>query len=76
VIARVPVINGEMGEINCADTFINPLMNWLDARATGCLAWAGSARWACAVGPILITSYASTPTRCGAGYRAHLCSLS
>jgi hypothetical protein len=75
VIAKVPVIDGEMGEINCADTFINPLMNWLDARDTSYLAWAWSARWACAVGPSLITGYAGTPTRYGAGYRAHLRTL-
>jgi endoglucanase len=75
VIAKVPVIVGEMGENDCADTYIDPLMTWLDARHTSYLAWAWNADFSCEAGPGLITSYAGTPTGYGAGSRAHLRSL-
>jgi endoglucanase len=75
VIASVPVIVGEMGENDCADTYIRPLMRWLDARSTSYLAWAWNADFACASGPGLITSYSGAPTNYGAGYRSHLRSL-
>ena len=32
VIAQVPVIAGEIGENDCADGYVNPLMSWLDSR--------------------------------------------
>ena len=75
VIAKVPVIAGEIGENNCADTYIVPLMNWLDARSTSYLAWAWNADFTCSGGPSLITSYSGTPTPYGAGYRSHVSSL-
>jgi hypothetical protein len=76
VIARVPVVVGEMGETNCADNFINPLMRWLDVRSTSYLAWAWNAAWACTdPGPSLISSWAGAPTPYGTGYRAHLRAL-
>jgi endoglucanase len=75
VIAQVPVVAGEIGENDCADGYINELMNWLDAESTGYLAWAWNADFPCSSGPSLITSYAGTPTGYGAGYRAHLRSL-
>jgi endoglucanase len=75
VIAKVPVIAGEIGEDDCADTYIDPLMNWLDARSTSYLAWAWNADFSCSEGPGLITSYAGTPTAYGSGYRSHLRAL-
>jgi len=75
VIARVPLIAGEIGENDCADTYLGPLMKWLDARSTSYLAWAWNADFACSSGPGLITSYAGTPTAYGRGYRSHLRSL-
>ncbi|HUL27150.1 MAG TPA: cellulase family glycosylhydrolase [Streptosporangiaceae bacterium] len=75
VIARVPVIVAEMGENDCAGTYIGPLMRWLDARSTSYLAWAWNADFGCAAGPGLITSYRGAATGYGAGYRAHLRSL-
>ncbi len=74
VIARVPVVVGEMGETNCSDNFINPLMSWLDARATSYLAWVWNADMTCTQ-PSLITSYGGSPTPYGAGYRSHLRAL-
>jgi endoglucanase len=75
VIAQVPVVVGEMGENDCADSYIGPLMSWLDARSTSYLAWAWNADFGCARGPGLITSYRGAPTSYGAGYRSHLRSL-
>jgi endoglucanase len=75
VIAKVPLIAGEIGESDCADTYIDPLMRWLDARSTSYLAWAWNADFACTTGPGLITSYAGAPTGYGRGYRAHLKTL-
>ena len=34
VIARVPLIAGEIGENDCADTYIDPLMSYLDSEHT------------------------------------------
>jgi endoglucanase len=75
VIKKVPLIAGEIGENDCADSYINPLMKWLDARSTSYLAWAWNADFNCNSGPGLITSYTGTPTAYGKGYRTHLRSL-
>jgi endoglucanase len=75
VIRKVPVIAGEIGENDCADDYISPLMSWLDKRSTSYLAWAWNADGGCASEPSLITNYAGTPTHYGIGYRSHLRSL-
>jgi hypothetical protein len=75
VIAKVPLIAGEIGENDCADTYIGPLMHWLDTRAASYLAWAWNADFACTSGPGLISDYAGTPTGYGQGYRTHLQTL-
>jgi endoglucanase len=62
----------EIGENDCADTYIGPLMNWLDARSSSYLARAWNTDFACTTGPGLITSYTGTPTGYGQGYRGHL----
>jgi hypothetical protein len=74
VIAKVPVVVGEMGENDCADTLLKPLMRWLDARSGSYLAWAWNTA-SCSAGPSLITSYSGGQTPYGAGYRSHLLSL-
>ena len=75
VIAKVPVIAGEVGENDCAGTYINPLMTWLDSESTSYLAWAWNADFSCSNGPGLITGYNGDPTAYGAAYQAHLLSL-
>jgi endoglucanase len=73
VIAKVPVIAGEIGENDCADGYINPLMAWLDSKSTSYLAWSWNANpGGCAAGPELINDYSGTPTPYGAGYQSHL----
>ncbi len=75
VIAKVPVIAGEIGENDCADTYIDPLTSWLNSKSTSYLAWAWDTDSNCATGPGLITSYTGTPTPYGAGYEADLHAL-
>ena len=72
VTARVPVIAGEIGENDCADTYIDPLMSWLNSKSTSYLAWAWNTDFNCASGPGLITSYTGTPTAFGAGYESEM----
>jgi endoglucanase len=77
VAKSVPFIAGEIGEFDCADGFINPLMTWLESNAGGnYLAW-GWYPEDCASTPALITDYVpGDPTDFGAGFKAHLQSLS
>ena len=72
VTARVPLIAGEIGENDCAHTYIDPLMSWLDSKSASYLAWAWNTDFNCASGPGLITSYTGTPTAYGAGYESEL----
>ena len=72
VIAQVPVVAGEIGENDCADGYVDPLMSWLDSASTSYLAWAWNADFNCSSGPGLITSYGGHPTGYGIGYRRHL----
>jgi endoglucanase len=76
VIAKVPVIVGEIGEKDCADTYIDPLIAWLDSKSTSYLAWSWNVGKNCESGPSLISGYDGTPTGYGAGYRSDLLSLS
>jgi endoglucanase len=75
VIAKVPVIAGEIGENDCAGTYIDPLTTWLESENTSFLAWAWNADFACSSGPGLITDYTGTPTAYGAAYEAILQAL-
>jgi hypothetical protein len=75
VIARVPLIAGEIGEKNCTDSYLRQLLPWLDAQHSGYLAFAWNADFPCGPGPSLITSYSGTPTHYGRGYRDHLLSV-
>ncbi|MDQ1743110.1 MAG: endoglucanase [Pseudonocardiales bacterium] len=76
VIAQVPVVAGEIGENDCAGSYINPLTAWLDSQNTSYLAWAWNADFNCSSGPGLVTDYVpGDPTAYGAAYKAHLASL-
>jgi endoglucanase len=75
VAAAVPVVAGEIGENDCADSYVDPLMTWLDSEGISYLAWAWNADFACSSGPGLITDYTGTPTAYGAGVETHLQSL-
>jgi endoglucanase len=75
VIAQVPVIAGEIGENDCAGSYIDSLTSWLESENTSFLAWAWNADFACSSGPGLITDYTGTPTAYGAAYKAILQAL-
>jgi endoglucanase len=75
VAAKVPLIAGEIGENDCADSYIDPLMTWLDSRKASYLAWAWNADFSCSSGPGLISNYNGAPTAYGAGYESHLKAL-
>ena len=74
VAKQVPLVVGEIGEYDCAHSYIDSLMAWLDSHAQSYLAWTWDT-WDCRGGPSLITSYNGTPTPFGAGYQAHLAAL-
>lgn len=66
--AVVPIVSTEIGENDCAGTFITPLMEWHDTHGSGYLAWSWNAFGACRPGSrtgqggrpwSLVTDYAS-----------------
>jgi len=76
VIAKVPVIAGEIGARGCGDAYLQDVAAWLDSQSSGYLAWSWNvARGPCPGGSGLISRYDGTPTARGAAYRAHLLSL-
>jgi hypothetical protein len=69
--ARVPIVVGEFGELDCADTLYQPFLSFADQHGISYLAWA----WfvgSCAGEPSLIDSYAGSPTAYGIGVKQHL----
>ena len=76
VIAKVPVVPGEIGENDCGGSYIDSLTSWLESENTGFLAWTWD-DWSggCSSGPVLISDYTGTPTGYGAAYKAILQSL-
>ena len=75
VAAQVPVVAGEIGENDCAGTYITPLTTWMESAGISFLAWAWNADFACSSGPGLITDYTGTPTAYGASYKSILQAL-
>ena len=75
VAASVPVVAGEIGENDCAGTYITPLTTWMESEGISFLAWAWNADFACSSGPGLITDYTGTPTAYGAAYKSILQAL-
>ena len=75
VAASVPVIAGEIGENDCAGSYITPLTSWAEGQGISFVAWAWNADFACSSGPGLITDYTGTPTGYGAAYKAVLQAL-
>lgn len=72
VIAKVPVIAGEIGENDCTGKYIDGLTKWLNAKSANYLAWTWNSDFNCSSGPGLITSYTGQPTAFGAAYEADL----
>jgi endoglucanase len=75
VAASVPVVAGEIGENDCAGTYIDPLTTWMESENISFLAWAWNADFNCSSGPGLITDYTGDATAYGAAYKAILQAL-
>lgn len=74
VKAQYPVLVGEIGEFDCASTFINSMMPWFDSHHIGYLAWAWDT-YDCSTFPSLISDYKGTATGYGIGFKNHLSSI-
>src|SRR3989449_4373819 len=66
VAEQVPLVLGELGQDNRGNTFVDSLMNWMDARQGSYLAWV----WDVWGSPLdLIASYDGTPTPYGQTFK-------
>jgi endoglucanase len=73
--ATYPVVTGELGENDCASTFIDTYMTWADTAGVSYLAWAWNTA-NCSTFPALVTDYQpGTPSGFGAGFKAHLATV-
>jgi hypothetical protein len=76
VAAMVPVVTGEFGEGDCADTFMNNYMTWADQHGVSYLGWAWWVIPDCSMNAFSIVSdYNGTPTALGMGLHDHLTQL-
>jgi len=75
VIAKVPLIAGEIGENDCGGSYVSRLTDWMDSKSASYLAWTWNSDFNCWSGPGLITDYSGHPTPFGAAYESHLQSL-
>jgi endoglucanase len=76
VLAKVPLIAGEIGENDCAGHYISPLVAWLNSKGANYMAWTWNSDFNCATGPGLITNYNGAPSGEGSGYMSMLHSMS
>jgi endoglucanase len=75
VAAQVPFALTEIGENDCAHSFVDTLMDWADTSGIGYLGWTWNT-WNCGTGPALISDYDGTPTSFGQGIKDHLAKVS
>jgi hypothetical protein len=71
VAAQVPVITGELGENDCAQSYVDSYFAWADPLGISYLGWSWNVQ-NCSSFPALITSYAGAPTAFGQGFMTHL----
>jgi len=76
VAASVPLALTEIGENDCAHSFIDTVMSWADSHNVGYLGWTWNADFQCSSGPGLITDYTGTATAFGIGLKDHLNTVS
>jgi len=74
VLASSPLLATEIGEADCAHSFVDATMDWLDSEQTGYLAWSWNVA-SCAAFPALISNYDGTPTAFGVGVKDHIADL-
>ena len=71
VAAAVPVITGELGENDCAQSYVDSYFAWADPLGISYLGWSWNVQ-NCSSFPALITSYSGAPTAFGQGFMTHL----
>lgn len=73
IAAQAPVVVAEFGDETCDPTWMNGLLDWLDRKQLGYLAWVWNT-WMAAdcSAKHLITEYDGTPSEYGAFYRQRL----
>lgn len=76
---ELPLIATQLGEFDCASSFIEQAMAFLESHHASYIAnaWNAGAGWPCGSddakqGPSLITQFDGAPTQYGRGYRSHL----
>ena len=80
--SQIPLVTGEVGEFDCAHTFIDAFMGWADMSNVSYLAWSwslepcGSPGPSYSAGPSLISDWQGTATAYGQGFKDHLSTLS
>jgi hypothetical protein len=72
--AQLPIVATELGQHDCASSWINQFLPWADQHGLSYTAWTWN-NWPDCGNPVLITSYDGTPTGYGVGVRDHLRSL-
>jgi hypothetical protein len=71
VAMSLPVITGELGEKDCATSFVDQYFQFADPLGISYLGWAWNTS-DCSSVPSLITSYAGAPTPFGQAFMTHL----
>jgi hypothetical protein len=71
VAAAVPVVTGELGENDCAQSFVDGYFSWADSLGISYLGWAWNVQ-DCSSFPSLISDYSGTPTAFGQAFKSHL----
>lgn len=73
VLAKVPLIVGEVGMHGCAVNYISRLTSWLGSQSASYFAWAWDVSpGTCSKGSDLITNYDGAPTPFGVAFRSQL----
>ena len=68
---QVPIVIGEIGQMDCRHNFIDSLMTWANTHQLSYLGW-GWVTGSCNREPALIRDYDGTPTTYGTGLRNQL----
>ncbi len=71
VAAKVPLLVGELGENDCAHTYVDSFFAFADPLGISYLGWTWNP-WDCGSGPALVTDFKGTPTGFGQGFKTHL----
>jgi Cellulase (glycosyl hydrolase family 5)/FG-GAP-like repeat len=74
VAKSVPVVTSELGEFDCATTYVTPYMTFADSVGLSYLGWAWDT-YGCDAFPALVSDYTGTPTNYGIALKSHLAAL-